>query len=139
MSPEEVQLIVEEADPNGDGRLDYSELSGVIVRQAQLCVERLQERAQEKEERRRTEQKPATDSSHTSKMISDSTPFQTSPHSVPSMSSSDSIPEVLSVTPLTSVSVPQISAGDEVYTCTCMYSTVHVPTVQYTSYIHVHV
>ena len=51
MSQEEVQLIIDEADSNGDGRLDYAEFCQMILSQADESVAALRERGRTKEQR----------------------------------------------------------------------------------------
>ena len=52
MSHEEVQLIIDEADENGDGRLDYAEFSRMILNLASECVQAIQKRVGEERERK---------------------------------------------------------------------------------------
>ena len=52
MSHEEVQLIIDEADENGDGRLDYAEFSRMILNLAGECVQAIQKRVGEERERK---------------------------------------------------------------------------------------
>ena len=124
MSQEEVQLIIDEADRNGDGRLDYVEFSQLILSQANECVTASRERARKKEEARQSSGKiagsvPATLPSGTSKEreaeSSDAPPQpSSSPHSIQRSPSPDSIPEEVSETRSSS---PSLSVCH-----TCMYN-----------------
>ena len=108
MSQEEVQLIIDEADRNGDGRLVYVEFSQLIFSQANECVTASRERARKKEEARQSSGKtagsvPATLPSGTSEEreaeSSDAPPQpSSSPHSIQRSPSPDSIPEEVSET-----------------------------------------